>query len=269
MTIAVFGCGRMGEWFARELASVHRVVVWDSDETRLARFAQDDRMSSPGDLSGLRPSLFLNCTTLSATEAVFREALPSLPEECILADIASLKSELPSFYAGARRRFVSIHPMFGPTFATLDNLRNEHAVVIGESDPGGKRFFLEFFASRGVSTREISFDEHDRLMAYSLTLPFAVALGFAGATDRRAVPGTTFRRQMAVSAGLLSEDDHLLAEILLNRYSLGRIDSLLAQISELRSAVAAGESGEIRAFLARVRDLLGRPEPPRGETPLR
>ena len=50
--------------------------------------------------------------------------LPLLPQDCILSDIASVKTGLKDFYEASGRRYVSTHPMFGPTFANLGALHD-------------------------------------------------------------------------------------------------------------------------------------------------
>ena len=45
-----------------------------------------------------------------------------LPKDCIISDIASVKTGLKKFYEESGFRYVSSHPMFGPTFASLSNL---------------------------------------------------------------------------------------------------------------------------------------------------
>jgi prephenate dehydrogenase len=68
-----------------------------------------------------------------------------LPASCIISDIASVKNGLKDFYAGCGYRFVSTHPMFGPTFASLNNLSSENAIIISESDHLGKTFFRDLY----------------------------------------------------------------------------------------------------------------------------
>lgn len=82
--------------------------------------------------------------------------MPYIGKECILADIASVKTGLPEFYAECGHPFVSTHPMFGPTFASLSNLQDENAIIISEGDHLGKVFsrtFTTSYISISASTR--------------------------------------------------------------------------------------------------------------------
>jgi prephenate dehydrogenase len=75
------------------------------------------RLVSHEEIKEFQPELVINAVSLHKTIEVFEEVLPYLPESCILSDITSVKTPLREFYLNSGRRFVSTHPMFGPTFA--------------------------------------------------------------------------------------------------------------------------------------------------------
>ena len=137
-----------------------------------------------------------------------------MPKDCILSDIASVKTGLKKFYEESGFRYVSTHPMFGPTFASLSNLSSESAIIISESDHLGKVFFKDLYNSLNLNIFEYTFDEHDETVAYSLSIPFVSTFVFAAVMKHQEAPGTTFKKHMAIAKGLLSEDDYLLQEIL-------------------------------------------------------
>ena len=102
--------------------------------------------------------------------------------------------------------------MFGPTFANLGQLENENTIIISEGDHLGKIFFKDLYASLRLHICEYSFEEHDKVVAYSLGIPFASTMVFAATMKHQDAPGTTFKRHMNIARGLLSEDDYLLTE---------------------------------------------------------
>jgi prephenate dehydrogenase len=206
-----------------------------------------------GDLRGFRPELLINAASLVNTLEAFHAATPYLPADCVLADVASVKGELPGYYASCGFRFASVHPMFGPTFADLEALREENAILIAESDPPTARLFGELFARLGLTIFEYSFAEHDRMMAYSLATPFACTMAFAGCIDQSVVPGTTFARHLAIARGLLAEDDDLLVHILFNSHSSRQLAELAENLSRLREMVEARDAGAVGRLLARLR----------------
>lgn len=253
MKIAIIGAGAMGQWLIRQLAKEHELAVYD---TELVDQICRDRVAWFTDLAELKafqPDLLINAVNLQKTRAVFEEVAPLLPSDCVLADITSVKDGLAECYQKLGRRFVSIHPLFGPTFANIDALREENAIIIKESDPKAKEFFVTFFARLGVKLYEFTFKEHDSMMAYSLTTPFVATLVFASCVNKTAVPGTTFSRHMKTAKGLLAEDDHLLAEILFNEHSIKQLEQITAKLEFLKHVIADRDIEEVTTLFAQLR----------------
>ena len=135
----------MGSFFLDLLSFDHEVAVFERDPKRMRFTYNCQRFTSYEEIQAFKPELLINAVTLKYTIPVFKEVIPYLPKECIISDIASVKTDLKDFYESSGMRYVSTHPMFGPTFANLDNLRNQNAVIISEGDEEGKRFFLDFY----------------------------------------------------------------------------------------------------------------------------
>ncbi len=172
----------------------------------------------------------------------------------MLSDIASVKTGLPEFYARAGRKFVSTHPMFGPTFANLDNLSTQNTIIIKESDDMGKAFFRDFYASLRLNIFEYSFVEHDETTAYSLSIPFASTLVFASVMKKQDAPGTTFKKHMDIARGLLSEDDFLLSEIMFNPFTQGQVEKIQNELSLLMEIIQNKDSEKMKNYLTKVRE---------------
>ena len=75
--------------------------------------------------------------------------------------------------------FFAFLVVFGPTFANLNQLSEENAIVINEGDYMGRIFFLDLYRRLGLNVHEYSFDEHDEAMAYSLSVPFVSTFVFS------------------------------------------------------------------------------------------
>jgi len=262
MKIAVLGVGRMGRWFVRELAPRHEICVYDRNPARLANL---EKVSVAGGVDGIaafKPALLINAVNLKDTVGAFQAIVPKLDSHCLLADVASVKGALPEFYRESGFRFVSIHPMFGPTFANVSRLEDENAIIIQESDREGVSFFFDFFKGREITVHQYSFEQHDRLIAYSLTLPFASTLVFAACMNSAAVPGTTFKKHLEIAQGLLSEDDDLLAEIIFNPHSIAQLEHVTARLEFLKHIIRARDAEEATAFFDRLRRNLRISSPP-------
>lgn len=254
MRIAVLGAGKMGRWLIRELAPKHEVWAHDLDEARLAGLGRAKAARTIDELTDSGPELLINAVNLKNTIAAFEAAVPRLRPTCLLADVASVKGAIPEYYGKAGLRFVSIHPMFGPTFANVTQLEDENAIIIRESDREGAHFFFDFFRERQVFVHEYSFELHDRLIAYSLTLPFASTMVFAACMNSATVPGTTFKKHLEIARGLLSEDDDLLAEIIFNPHSIVELEHVTARLEFLKHIIRARDSEEAAEFFRRLRE---------------
>jgi prephenate dehydrogenase len=261
MRIAVIGAGHMGSWLIRELSGNHTLGVIETDKDRVVRADQAVRLNAYADLAEFGPDILINAASLNRTLEAFESALPHLPPGCLIADIASVKARIPEFYASSGFRFASAHPMFGPTFANVENLKNENAIIINESDPAGRLFFRDFFAGYGMNIFEYTFEEHDRMIGYSLALPFASTLVFAACMTETAVPGTTFKKHLEIAKGLLSEDDFLLAEIIFNPPALIQLENITGRLEFLKHVIRARDTEEAIRFFNGLRKNLGLPRP--------
>ena len=254
MKILVIGAGNMGAWFVESLCLEHDVAVYDTDRRKLRYFFNTHRFVSFEQIDAFSPELVINAVSLQNTVAAFNEVLPYLPDDCIISDISSIKQGLHEYYRNEGRRFVSSHPMFGPTFASLKELCTQCAVIISEGDPEGKRFFRDFYASLQLNIYEYSFEQHDEMMAYSLSVPFTSTLVFAACMKHQQAPGTTFRKHLDIARGLLSENDYLLSEILLNPHSLPQLEQICEKLSGLIDMIRDRDTKALHDFIGELRN---------------
>lgn len=243
----------MGTFLTDVLCLQHEVALYDTDPKRLRFVFNTQRMTRLEEIRAFEPELLINCVTLKYTVEAFDSVLPLLPRTCILSDIASVKTGLQAYYESTGMRHVSTHPMFGPTFATLDNLSTQNAIIISESDPEGKAFFRDLYASLQLNIFEYTFDEHDETIAYSLSIPFASTLTFASVMKPIEAPGTTFKRHMDIARGLLSEDDYLLSEILFNPHTPRQLEGIRSELACLLDIIEHKDTERMQDYLKRVR----------------
>lgn len=256
MKILILGAGKMGSFFCDVLSFQHELAIYDTDPERLRFTFNTRRFTSPEEIREFAPELVINAATVKYTIDAFNAVLPYLPQRCIVSDIASVKTGLPEFYASCGHPFVSSHPMFGPTFASLSNLAQENAIIISESDHLGKVFFRDLYNSLHLHIEEYTFAEHDETIAYSLSIPFASTLVFAGVMRHQDAPGTTFKRHMAIARGLMSEDDYLLSEILFNPNTPRQLTLIQEKLNELQKIVESHDSEAMKQYLHTVRENL-------------
>ncbi len=260
MRIAVVGAGNMGSWFVESLCLDYEVGVYDADRKKLKYFFNSRKFLYYEELFEFQPDMLINAVSLENTVKVFEEMVPYLDENCIIADITSVKNGLAKFYKQAGHRFVSTHPMFGPTFANVKDLGDESAIIIKESDEEGKEFFRNFYASHKLKIHEYTFEQHDRTIAYSLSIPFSSTLVFASCMKTQEAPGTTFKKHLEIAKGLLSEDDFLLSEILLNPYSLEQVEKIRDSLTSLIELIRERNTRGLRDYFHELRKNLGMSE---------
>lgn len=253
MKILILGAGKMGTFFCDLLSFDHEVAVYDPDPRRLRFTYNAQRFTSLDEVDAFAPKLVINAATVKYTLPAFESVLPHLPADTILSDIASVKTGLPEFYATCGHPYVSTHPMFGPTFATLSNLSSENAIIISEGDDLGKAFFRQLYSNLKLHIEEYTFSEHDETIAYSLSIPFASTLVFGSIMKHQDAPGTTFKRHLAIAHGLMSEDDYLLSEILFNPNTPGQLQQIRERLAELQDIVERRDSAAMKQYLDRVR----------------
>lgn len=256
MKILILGAGKMGTFFADLLSPHHSVGIYDPNPDALRFTYGAERFSDLESVRSFAPEMVINAATVRYTLSAFEQALPYLPKDCALTDIASVKTGLPEWYATCGHPYASTHPMFGPTFASLSNLMGENAIIISEGHEPTREFFRELYRSLRLNIVDYTFAEHDLTIAYSLTIPFASTLVFGSVMKHQDAPGTTFKRHLAIAHGLMSEDDFLLTEILFNPHSLEQIDKIQHQLDTLRTIISHRDSEAMASYLSAVRDNL-------------
>lgn len=253
MKILVLGAGKMGSFFLDLLSFEHEMAVYEKDPKRMRFTYNCQRFTELEEIRQFAPELVINAVTVKFTIPAFEEVLPYLPADCILSDISSVKTGLKAYYETTSHRYVSTHPMFGPTFANLNQLSEENAIIINEGDYMGRIFFKDVYGKLGLNIYEYSFEEHDRTVAYSLSIPFVSTFVFAAVMKHQDAPGTTFKRHMRIAKGVLSEDDYLLQEILFNPYSHDQVAQIRSELKELLEIIDHKDAEGIKQYLTKIR----------------
>ncbi len=253
MRILILGAGKMGSFFTDLLSFKHECAVYEIDPKRMRFLYNTQRFTTLEEIDEFRPELVINAVTLKYTLSVFEQVIPHLPSDCIISDISSVKTGFLDFYQRTGMRYVSTHPMFGPTFANLGALSTENAIVITEGDYMGRLFFLDLYNHLGLHVHEYTFDEHDEAMAYSLSVPFVSTFVFAAVMKHQDAPGTTFKRHLKIAKGVLSEDDTLLREILFNPRTKSHVEGIRAELKDLINIIDNRDEAALNTYLQKIR----------------
>ena len=258
MRILVLGAGKMGSFFLDLLSFEHETAVYEKNPERLRFTYNTLRFTTLDEIDEFRPELVINAVTVKYTMSAFKEVMPHLPADCIISDISSVKTGLKDFYEHCGHRYVSTHPMFGPTFANLNQLSHENAIIISEGDYMGRIFFKDLYSRLGLNIYEYSFEEHDKTVAYSLSIPFVSTFVFAAVMKHQDAPGTTFKRHMNIAKGVLNEDDFLLQEILFNPYTSEQVEQIRTELKLLLEIIDNKDAEGMKEYLTKIRDNVRR-----------
>ena len=258
MKILVLGAGKMGSFFLDLLSFDHETAVYEKDPKRMRFTYNCQRLTTLDEIRDFAPELVINAVTVKYTIAAFEEVLPYLPADCIISDISSVKTNLKEYYESTNHRYVSTHPMFGPTFATLNQLSEENAIIISAGDYMGRIFFKDLYSRLGLNIYEYTFEEHDKTVAYSLSIPFVSTFVFAAVMKHQDAPGTTFKRHMRIAKGVLNEDDYLLQEILFNPYTHDQVSEIRDELKELLDIIDNKDGERMKGYLTKIRNHVKR-----------
>ncbi|MCF0160607.1 MAG: prephenate dehydrogenase [Bacteroidaceae bacterium] len=253
MKIVILGAGKMGSFFCDALSFDHEIAVYDIDPKRLRFTYNCQRLTEVKEIEAFQPELLINAATVKYTLQAFDQVLPYLPKNCIISDIASVKTGLLEYYQHCGFRYCSTHPMFGPTFASLSDLSKENAIIISEGDYMGKIFFKDLYRQLHLNIFEYSFQEHDETVAYSLSIPFVSTFVFCAVMKHQEAPGTTFKRHAAIARGVLGEDDFLLQEILFNPNTSAQVENIRKELAELQEIIDNKDAEGMKAYLTKIR----------------
>jgi prephenate dehydrogenase len=252
------GAGKMGSFFIDLLSFEHEVAVFEKDPQRMRFTYNCQRFTKLDEVKDFCPELVINAVTVKYTIPAFEQVLPVLPKDCIISDISSVKTGLKDYYESTGRRYVSTHPMFGPTFANLQQLSEENAIIISEGDYMGRIFFKDLYQKLGLNIYEYTFEEHDKTVAYSLSIPFVSTFVFTAVMKHQEAPGTTFKRHMNIAKGVLNEDDYLLQEILFNPYTHDQVSQIRTELKELLEIIDNKDAEGMKGYLKKIRDNVRR-----------
>ena len=228
MNIAVIGAaGNMGRWFTNYfIKNGHKVKVYDRRRGAAKYLAEEvGAIYAPTLEQCVRGCdvIFLSIP-VEITPQILKKIEKSIESGSLLVEIASLKRDVVSALKKLPKQItpLSLHPLFGPG---LSDLKFGRMIVVEVNDLKhetelAKKLFPEaHFTGCGV-------DEHDKMIAYSLTLPYFLNLAFGlcisnlKTTKLRQYAGTTLSIQLDLLEAIIQSSRHLIPQLLaLNPYS--------------------------------------------------
>ncbi|MCW8879647.1 MAG: bifunctional chorismate mutase/prephenate dehydrogenase [Kangiellaceae bacterium] len=228
--VVIGGKGLLGKRF---------VEVFNQAGHKTSVLEKDDWPQSAEMLS--QANLVVVAVPIHLTEAVIAQ-LDNLPEDCILADITSVKQmpvqKMLEVHVGP---VVGMHPMFGPD---VEDFCDQTVVVCEGRDSEKFRWLIELLQRQKAKLHFVSALEHDQTMAIVQVL----------------------RHFSTVAYGVhLAEEDGRLQDILamsspIYRLELAMVGRLFAQSPDLYTEIIFSNPKNVsmmRRFISRFEHLLG------------
>lgn len=158
---------------------------------------------------------------IHVTERVINK-LPPLPENCILADLASIKeSPLKAMLAAHKGPVLGLHPMFGPD---VSSLAKQVIVCCDGRKPEAYQWLLEQLQVWGATLYNIEAARHDQNMAFIQALrhftTFAYGLNLAqeqvDLSQLLDLSSPIYRLELVMVGRLFAQDAQLYADIIMS-----------------------------------------------------
>jgi len=255
------GAGRMGKWLVKYfLGRGHAVIISDikHDEAKAVAISMDVKLAKDNIEAVKDAGLCVVSTPIEVTPKVLREIASEVKEAAIVMEISSLKSGVIQVLEEIGRRNVkilSIHPLFGPG---ADKLTEEKIVLVPVLEPTSEtRLVRRFFPEADIIVVEA--EEHDRIMALTLSLPHFLNIVFASVVSEedlnvlKKLGGTTFTLQSIISEGVMTEDPGLYASIQMsNKYTVRYLEKFISRAETLKEYIARKDSKNFFQFYANI-----------------
>jgi chorismate mutase/prephenate dehydrogenase len=239
--LIVGGKGSLGQYLARWFTGAgYQVRILDrNDWARVgARCAGID--------------LALVSVPIDVTEEVVTRLGGHLPADCVLADVTSLKERpLAAMLASHPGPVVGLHPLFGPTTASMDK---QLVVVTPGRMVEACQWVVDQFAAWGSVIVQADPAEHDESMAIVQALRHFASFAFGRFLYRRRVDlhrtldfsSPIYRLELGMVGRLFAQDPSLYASII---FALPERRDLLAEyVESLGETTALLESDDTAAF---------------------
>ncbi|WP_395754886.1 bifunctional chorismate mutase/prephenate dehydrogenase [Edwardsiella ictaluri] len=207
--VIVGGAGQMGRLFARMLRlSGYQVRILETQDWPQAETLCADA------------GMVIISVPIHLTEASIAR-LPSLPADCLLVDLASVKGgPMQAMLAAHSGPVVGLHPMFGPD---VGSFAKQVIVYCDGRQPQAYQWLLEQLQVWGARLHSISAVQHDQNMAFIQALrhfaTFAYGLHLAeenvGMEQLLALSSPIYRLELMMVGRLFAQDAQLYADIIM------------------------------------------------------
>ena len=240
--VIVGGQGKLGQLFSQMLVlSGYEVKSID----------KNDWQEAAAIFSGA--GLVIVTVPINVTCEVIREKLTQLPDNCILADLTSIKEEpVAAMLAAHSGPVVGLHPMFGPD---VGSLAKQVVVVCHGRHQEAYQWLLEQIEIWGARIVEAEAERHDKAMQlvqamrHFSTFVYGVNLCKEEADIGNLLQFSSpiYRLELAMVGRLFAQDPELYADIIFAQ--AGSQHAISDYLDNYRDALTMLQTGNRQAFV--------------------
>lgn len=254
--VVVGGKGQLGRLFCRLFrSSGYQVEVLDRDDW--GETPENDAVSVAREKLQ-NAGLVLVVVPIHKTCDVIR-MLGVLPEDCILADLTSIKTKpLETMLACHKGPVVGLHPMFGPD---ISSIAKQVIVYCDGRSPEAYQWLLDQFRFWGMNVHPTSAMEHDKGMSFIQALrhftSFVYGLHLAeenpDLTELTALSSPIYRLELAMVGRLFAQDAGLYGDIIMS--STQNIEMIKRFHARFGEAIQLLENDDKEGFVAAFKEV--------------
>lgn len=250
--VVVGGKGQLGKIF---------VDLFERSQYSVQVMEQEDWVNANTILSDA--SVVIVAVPINLTATIIKQ-LESLPEDCILADVTSIKEsplyEMMNVHQGP---VVGLHPMFGPD---VTGLVKQTIIVCDGRESEQYQWLLEQFQVWGAKTYAVDAQSHDQAMSmvqvmrHFSTIAYGYHLMTEGADLAQLVEMSSpiYRLELIMVGRLFAQDPILYTDIIFaNPDNVSMMKRFAYRFLELLKEVEMGDKSAFVNMFAQVSDWFG------------
>ena len=247
------GKGVMGQWLYNFFENAGYVVIISDINTKLSNY----------DIAEQCKVIILSTPIIEAIN-ISKQIGKTLKPDQILMDICSQKEEiLNAMLKYSTSEVVGIHPMFGPSVASV---KNQNIVLCRGRGDIGFSWIKKVFIKAGANVTDLKADEHDKHMAIVQSLTHFISICFANTlkkmdTHPKDLFNTStpvFKVYSDILGRLFAQDPELYATLIgSNKYADECLQLFSESFAETQENLIAGTHKNATDYIINIGNYLG------------
>lgn len=259
--LVIGGAGRMGGWLARFFVdSGHRVTICDLSDPGPPYTFMKELDESVG-----QHDLIVVATPIRVSVAMLQK-LSNMPlKKPVIFDVSSVKAPVHEALMALKSRGIkvtSLHPMFGPS---VQLLFGKQVIITSLGIKEADEMARNLFKATSLQLIMMSIEQHDRTMAYLLSLCHLTNIVFATALsksqidikDLESIASPTFISMLQMARKVFDENPHLYYEIqALNPHNHKAYEEIELALGTVLSAINTSDELEFVTLMRKGQKYL-------------